>query len=143
MRRRYRNVAFLAELLINILVFSVSCAVLVGLFGKAGQIAAGTREETFAGTEVQSLLETVKARGTEGLAHGVPQPDGSVLCFYDAEWNPTGQDDARYQVRLALQPEETAAGVLNHLSAVAQDAAGREICRVQTANYHPAGGDGA
>ncbi|NLW79615.1 MAG: type II secretion system protein [Ruminococcaceae bacterium] len=143
MKKRYRNTAFLVELLVNILVFSISCAILVGLFGKAGQIARDTHAENFAGAEAQSLIEIVKARGVQGLEDADAQPDGSLLFYYDEDWQPASGADAAYTIRLVVRDEATVAGVLSHLSAVAESRDGAEVFSIATASYQPAsaGGD--
>ncbi len=138
MKSKYRNVAFLVELLINVLVFSISCAILVALFGEASRIAQDTKRESFAGVEASALLEQVKAQGQEGILHGVVQADGSVLCAYDEDWMPIeGAEQAAYTIRLLITPEETGAGTLQNMSAIATDSAGEEIYSLQTANYIP------
>ncbi len=138
MKTRYRNVAFLVELIINILVFSISCAVLVGLLGKAGEIAGQTQQESFAANQVQVIIETAKAGGAENLPGAVPQQDGSFVCGYDSNWQPAEVNEAEYTVRLTVEQSVTDAGVLYTLVATAQTAEdGQEICRMQTATYTP------
>lgn len=137
MKTQYRNVAFLVELLINILVFSVSCAVLVGLFGKAQEISHTTKQQTRAHTAVQTLLNTAKARGVEGIVCAEDGED-AWLCSYDENWNDTAAENAVYTIRLVLQQEETSAGVLRHYQAVAQQADGTELASMETAVYYPA-----
>ena len=138
MKKKYRNTAFLVELLINILVFSVSCAILVGLFGKAGEITRRNREKSFASNQVLSLVETVKALGPDGLAGAERVSDEELLCRFDADWQATGDAGAPYHVRLRIVPESRPGGVLRRVSVVAETADGREIYSLDTASYHPA-----
>lgn len=139
MKKTYRNIAFLAELLINILVFSVSCAVLVGVFGKAGTVSRDTGEQSLASTEVNALIETVRLRGEAGLEGAVRQTDGSYVCNYDAAWRPTTQTPV-YVVTVQLTEEQRGAGTLVYITAQAESATGREICIYDTAHYIPAEG---
>ena len=134
MKTRYRNVAFLVELMINILVFSISCAVLVGLFGKAGQISSQTNEETAAGTEVQTLVETLKLRGPQALGGTA---EGDTLTFhYDGDWNQT-EDGGDYTIVLTITDETTTAGTLQKIDARAWAGETRELYSLQTAHYTP------
>ncbi len=137
MKTRYRNVAFLAELMINILVFSVSCAVLVGLFGQAARISRETREKTAASAQTLAVLETVKARGD--CEDGAWQADGSLLCRYTEDWLPAQSEaEAAYLIRLEVADSPGAAGTLREMEAVATGAEdGRELCRLETASYQP------
>lgn len=138
-KKRYRNTAFLMELMINILVFSMSCAVLVGLFGKAGQISKRSEEKAHANNEVLAMIETIKARGagTQELAYSEWENDTTLVRWYDAKWDPTAKAEAVYQVRLTMQTQPTRAGVLTHMQASAADLEGREICSVETTAYQP------
>lgn len=140
MKNRYRNVAFLAELLINIFVFSISCAVLVGLFGQAGQISRQTKEEGFATQEIYALFDTVRARGPEGLVSAQGGENGSYILYYDKNWCPAADAQAAaYTVTLQMEDTGTAAGSLYQLDATATDAQGSEICQMTTKTYHPGG----
>ncbi len=149
MKKSYRNVAFLVELLVNIFVFSVACAILVGLFGKAGQLARGTRERDFATTEIYALFETAKAHGVQAAtAAGDAQDDTRTLFYYDKNWKLTSAAGAAYIVEVTATPEggntlpgSAPAGELDRLTARASDAGGREICTMQTAVYQPAAGN--
>lgn len=143
MSKRYRNTAFLVELIINILVFSISCAVLVGLFGKAGQISRRSHEQTFASNEVLALVEKIKVRGADGLPHGQWLDEENALCYYDAGWNGTDDTTAPYLVRLQMVTEEQEAGVLMRLEAVAETSDGQLLYSVKTASYTPAEGGAA
>lgn len=141
MKTRYRNVAFLMELMVNILVFSISCAVLVGLFGKAGQISKQTSAETGAKTRVQSLVEVLRAHGPEGLpAEGEA---GRYTVYYDGDWEPVPANDAgcRYLVRLTVQDEATAAGTLQKVQAGAFTREETPLYALETAHYTPSAGE--
>lgn len=133
MNGKYRNTAFLVELLVNILVFSVSCAVLVGLFGRAGEIARQTKEEGHATNEINAIMQTFKSEGPEGLFPD--NPDEALMQFnYDDKWNPV-EEPMAYRVELTVVSEDHTGGVLYRLTGVATNAAGREIGRMQTACY--------
>lgn len=135
MRSKYRNIAFLAELLVNIFVFSISCAILAGLFGQAGMLATQTREEGFASTEMHALFEITKARGLEGLGAECEETSDGFVCYYDRQWNAADPSAYEYTIQMDVQEEETGAGVLYRLNATASHSSGREICQMQTAVY--------
>lgn len=144
MKKSYRNMAFLTELLVNVLVFSISCAILAGLFVKASSIAKQTKEESFAGVEIYALFETMRAYDIDGLEHAEKQVDGSFLCGYDSEWRPTPTAVSAYIIRLDITTTKTDAGVLQNIEAKAQKANGNEICQFETAIYLPMeGGQGS
>lgn len=142
-KSRYRNTSFLVELLVNILVFSISCAVLVGLFGRAGQMTKEGREEAAANAEMLALVEIVKARGTAGLEHADDMGGGSYRCRYDEDWQPTGKADAPFAITLVVTEADTGAGTLTEIEAVAETGDGRQLAAVQTAAYRPAEGGAA
>ena len=137
MKRRYRNTAFLVELMVNILVFSVSCAILVGLFGKAWQLMDQSRARSAAGNEALALVEQVKAGGLQAVPHGEVLDGGWLVCRYDEHWQPTSAEDAPYDVRLRVTDSETGAGVLRSISAVAETGERKELYLVETAVYIP------
>ena len=137
MKKKYRNTAFLLELMINILVFSLSCAILVGLFGKAYQIANRTREAAFASTEVLRVVEVAKVRGAQGVAGATLQSDGSIALWYDKNWQPTNEERALYHIELRVDEQNTHAGILLQFDAVAKTSDGREVYSLQTASYQP------
>ncbi|MDL2254508.1 type II secretion system GspH family protein [Ruminococcaceae bacterium OttesenSCG-928-I18] len=143
MRNRYRNVAFLAELLINILVFSISCAILAGLFGQAGKLARETREKSFASQEIYSLFETLRARGPEGITQAQPDGQDGYALHYDEQWNPAGGENAAYIIHLYTTDNDTGAGVLREVTAHASNNQGEEICTLTTKTYHQGEGGGA
>ena len=137
MKKRYRNVAFLVELLVDILVLSISYAVLVGLFGKAAELTKRTKEEGLAYAQVQVLVETAKVRGFEDWQGGGAQENGEAVYYYDARWEEASPEEALYTVQLQCTPEQKKGGVLNHVKAVAGAQDGRELCVIETAVYRP------
>lgn len=131
---RYRNIAFLAELLINILVFSISCAILAGLFGQAGRLSREMRSKSQASTEIYALFSALRASGPEALAPAVETENGYVL-YYDKSWNPTTAETAVFTLTLQLQEENTGAGVLRQVHATASSTNIPEICTLSTKTY--------
>lgn len=137
MKTKYRNVAFLLELMINILVFSVSCAILVGLFGRAGTLSRRTREKTCASTELLSMVETIKAKGTDGLALVEWTDDENLVRRYDADWKPTSDPAAPYVLHMYVGRVQYDAGELRRMQGSVETAGGEELFSVDTAAYQP------
>ncbi len=154
--KKYRSVSFLVELLINVLVFSICCAILVALFGRAWQVTAVTRQAAAAEAEVNTLVEIAKVRGRGGLLQAGGHENGpEEVCFaYNGDWQPLAAEWTQalsvfpvpleawaregHAVALWLRPEATGAGTLYRLEASAVDDTGSEIYAVQTAFYVPA-----
>lgn len=133
MKKSFRNTSFLVELLINILIFSISCAILVSVFGKASQLARTTREENFASAEIHTLFELAKARGVEALGGGT---DGET--YYDKNWNAADSQNAAYGIEMDIEETATEGGVLRRLTATARRSGdGSEICTLETTLYNP------
>ncbi len=135
---RYRNIAFLAELLINILVFSISCAILAGIFGQAGRLSRQTRSQSQASAEIYALFASLRAGGPAALA-GAAEENGAYLLYYDKDWNPAEANTAVYTLRLQMREEETGAGLLRQLEATAFSADDPDICTLSTKTYQNGG----
>lgn len=143
MKVRYRNTAFLIELSINILVFSISCAILVSIFGKAWQLNRQTQNETAAATETLRLVEIIKLRGPAGVEDGSINTIGDgieqILCYYSANWQalPSETNDAQYNISATVSPQATPTGTLTKINIVAQTMQGEELYTIETASFAP------
>lgn len=141
MKPRFRNLAFLFEVLVNVLVFSLACAVLANVFAKASALNRSTREETQASTEAYALYQTIKTEGVGGI-EGLQALGDGWLMLYDAHWTPTDGENAVYRIEVALYPKTGAAGSLYALQCVAKRQGGGVIYRLDTQYYLPGtGGD--
>lgn len=143
MRTKYRNVAFLLELMVNILVFSVSCAVLVGLFGRAGSLSRRSRERTCASTELLSIVEVIKARGTEGFTDVQWVDDENLIRLYDKDWNPTTDEAAPYILHLYVGRVQYESGELRRMEGRVETRSGEALFAIDTASYQPDNEGGA
>lgn len=143
MKTRYRNVSFLAEVLVNIMVFSISCAILVGAFAGASVLVRETREESLATNEIYSILETVKLRGEGALDGAEALPDGNYRLEYDKGWQPAAPGTGVFYITVSLSLQEYAGGTLQTVEAIAYRQDSEEICRFDTAVYLPEGGAAA
>ncbi|MDL2324149.1 hypothetical protein LJC61_03225 [Ruminococcaceae bacterium OttesenSCG-928-A16] len=134
MKNKYSGLAFLAELLINVAVFSAACAILVGVFSDASLLAKKTTRESLAMAELYTLTEIIKAEGEDALPGAAVQADGSLLLTYTEDWRQSSQP-AAYTITLQLTPTAQKGGTLTDIVAVANTQTGEEICRLQTAHY--------
>lgn len=138
--KQYRNTAFLTELLVNILVFAVSCAVLAGVFARAFNVVRQNRQQSQAGTEVYAVVEALRANQNASLG-SEEQP---LQIHYDENWQ-YAQGDARYTIEVRCAGEAQPAGVLYRLVATAHDnTSGEQLYRLETELYRSSeGGDAA
>lgn len=137
MRVRYKNTSFLAEVLVNIVVFSIACAILVGAFVQASIMVRQTREESLAANELYALTETLKLRGAESLEYTHLQEDGSLRIEYDENWMPMNEGQGTYYVRMEIVHQPRATGDMLYVSLWAYQQNGEEISRLDTIVYQP------
>lgn len=145
MKVRYRNTAFLIELSVNILVFAISCAILVAIFGKAWQLNSQTESQTAAATETMRLAEVIKLRGVNGVDGGNininSDSSENVICYYSSDWqlltDTTAMDNAEYSITAHVNPQATPTGTLTQIDIVAETTQGEELYAMQTASYSP------
>ncbi len=131
-----KNLGFVAGLLVNILVFILSCAILAGVFGKAGQLYRETKDKNEAASEVYSLFAEARAEGIAAIdKSGDVSTSRTLVYYYNKSWQPAEGGTYAYEVRLAVTPQATAAGRLDRIEAVATDVKGNELCRMHTAVY--------
>lgn len=135
MKTKYSALAFLAEVLVNIAVFSASCAVLVGVFSAAYNLAGQTGEKNLAMAELHTLAEMAKVEGEGAFAPAQKNADGQYLLYYTADWRPASGGQAAYAIKVTLMPQKKLGGVLTGILAVASTAGGTEICRLESAYY--------
>lgn len=133
---RYKNTPFLVEVVVNILVFSIACAILVSAFVQASLMVRHTQEESLAGSELYALTETMKVYGEAGLESAQPQPDGKLRLYYNQNWQPASTADAYYvDIEVVKQPRAT--GNMYYLSLWAYRQNGEEITSLSTIVYIP------
>ncbi|MDL2219037.1 hypothetical protein LJC04_01685 [Ruminococcaceae bacterium OttesenSCG-928-O06] len=132
MKTKYRNIAFLAELIVNILVFSIACAFLMLVFGKASEMTRETREKSFASTNTLALVETVR------LAAPDARGEETLVYTYDENWQATESASPAFTIRLTLHYQASGAGTLTYIDASAHNRAGQELYTLSTASYRPA-----
>lgn len=135
--KKYRNMAFLLELMVNILVFSISCAVLVGLFGQAATLTQRSRRQAAAATELFSLVETIKARGPDALENVQWQDEENLLRYYDENWNATADENAPYRLEMRVGRVQFESGEMLQMEGRVLADTGEELYSLETASYHP------
>ena len=93
---------FLIELIVAIGFFAVASAVCLQLFVRARLVSIESADLSRATLAAQSAAEAY--RGCDGdikalaILLGEEEQDGSLLLRYDAEWRPSAQQGAAYQL---------------------------------------------
>lgn len=138
MKQRYRNLSFFAEVIVNIIVFSLSCAILASVFVKAASVNKNNREETQAVTQLYSLFQEVQANGTQSIAPARQTGADNWVIEYDKNWNAATGEDVVYTVEFSLSSDERAAGTLYTMQGVARRQKDGEVfCRLESSFYTP------
>lgn len=109
-RKKSKSRIFLAELMIDVLFFTIAAAICLTIFAKAYTMSRESREKNQALIAAQQGAESFKAGGEEGLVKAlgaVQEADGSYAVYYDAKWNPaTAPEEAYYILRVSVVREE-------------------------------------
>ncbi len=107
-----RTTLFLMEQLIALTVLALCSAVCVRLFAESYAVAAENAQTRGALIAVQSGAEVYKAYSGEAALVaaqlGGVQVDGTIEVYLDAAWQPCAQQSARYLLRVACRPADTA-----------------------------------
>ena len=107
-----RSSLFLLELMIAILLFSLSAAVCVQVFVKSHTIKEKSTELSQAVLISASVAETIRSEGTffKTLSNEFPlieSDDDVIYIYYDAKWQPTSSSYAAYVLRLETKLDST------------------------------------
>ena len=109
-RKGSKSRIFLAELMIDVLFFTIAAAICLTIFAKAYTMSRESREKNQALIAAQQGAESFKAGGEEGLVKtlgAVKEEDGSYAVYYDAKWNPAaGPGEAAYILRVRVERED-------------------------------------
>lgn len=105
----------LIELIIVILFFSISAAVILQFFVSAHLKSEDSAQKSAAVLQAQQIAETFQQTGA--LPSGaVSQGDGAVL-YFDGDWNPLqSAEGASFFAELRFSQDKTGAGSLRKLS---------------------------
>lgn len=102
---------FLAELLMNCLLFAVSAAICVAILAQANTAGKKSTARSMAVSEAQNVAESVKASGGDpqllGSLLDAEEADGVYILLYDADWQRLFDDsDAVYELRAAVHVDD-------------------------------------
>jgi type II secretory pathway pseudopilin PulG len=89
----------LVELMVAILVFSLSSAVALYLFLSSHSLSRLSADTNAALLECQALAEEFKAEGGQ-----------AAVYYYDADWQAAREDSAAYQITVSPAEEENSVG---------------------------------
>lgn len=105
MNTRSKSGLFLIELIVVILIFSLSAATCLRLFFQSRQIAAESKNLSYASLAVQSTADCYKSSGGD-IEKVAEMLGGSIVndqlyLYYDADWSRAEDDGAApYYVRI-------------------------------------------
>ena len=108
-KRASHSRAIFLEIILNLLLFTACAAICLQLFVKAYVQNTDSRMLTEASMKAQSMAEVFKHE--RGQAVPIAQcfdgivSAGSVLVFYDREWNPSSKSEAYYRLTCDIQNE--------------------------------------
>jgi len=107
-----KSALFLMELIIAILFFAISSAVCVQLFVKAHLMSRDTTDLNHAVACAESASACLRAKNgaldaVAPLLPGAESDGGALIVWYDADWQPTSDDAAVYEMRLETGADET------------------------------------
>ena len=125
--------SFLLEMILMILFFSVSAAVILQLFASSHNIQKQSSSKN------EALLYAQTLAGQNLLARTSEQTEERYL---DENWQETGKDNAVYTAQITLSSQSTAAGQLFSatVSVFASDSEKNLLCRLPVTVYLPSKG---
>ena len=131
--------SFLLEMILMILFFSVSAAVILQLFASSHNIQKQSSSKNEALLYAQTLAEEFKASGQNLLARTSEQTEERYL---DENWQETGKDNAVYTAQIKISNQSTAAGHLFSatVSVFTSDTEKHLLCRIPATVYLPSEG---
>ena len=151
MKTAKKNLALL-ELILAILFFALSAAVLTQVFVKAKTMSDSSRAATLGLVAAEDLAERLKAAPWDaerilpaeaGWTPGQPGIEGGFACTagYGADMRPTA-GEISYLVRVTVSPELRTAGTLYRISVGIERLFDQEIImRLKTSRYVSADGE--
>ena len=122
----------LLEMLLAMLFFALSAAVIVQLIAGAYTVSRKSARQSLAILALQDQCEAAKAALLSGEG-----PAGTETLWYDGDFEPAGQDGAAYRVDLTVTPEKTGAGTYYGLDLTAATAAGETLTTLRGGVYVP------
>lgn len=139
-----RSTAFLTELLIVILFFSVASAVTIRMFAAAHDTSAQSERLHSAVIEAQSVAEVLRVEkdATAALAFlygNVTQQDELFVVQFDKSWQPVSSEGA-YVLSVAQEDIAQAGGDMLTFEIHIATAQGETIYRLETGSYTPQAG---
>ena len=109
-RAAFKSTAFLIEMLVVVLFFSIACTVTLRLFGQAKQRQQENALLSSALLRTQSAAESLKgwdgSKPIDGLLPNFTWQGGVGVCRYDASFFPTAEGDAPFYLMVQQGQQE-------------------------------------
>ena len=146
MKQRSKSTGLLIEIIVSILVFSISCAILLQIFFSAKKSSASAYESAQALSCAQSLADQFRVEGSMALALQ-SAPDGAVLeeepdrylFFFDESFSPCPEAQSVYRAAVAVRARQFPGGDL-HIAEISVYAKAEEpLCSLEAKKYLPEG----
>ncbi|MCR4842704.1 MAG: type II secretion system GspH family protein [Eubacterium sp.] len=136
-----KSALFLIELLISLMLFALSAALVVQMFAVAHSISDRSRLQTKAVVSASSVMETLQACGGDleavcEIYEGGRYSDDELIISFDEEWNCVAPDEAMYEVAVRLSgkpsPGEVREGTVEVMEAGSDEA----LCSLEVSVYN-------
>ncbi|MFV0351818.1 MAG: hypothetical protein ACK5JF_05855 [Oscillospiraceae bacterium] len=138
MKKRFRITAFLVEVLIDILFFSIACGLLAGVFVKSYAIGKGTNEKNKAAAELRAISQEMKVNGSDAMLEEEQTEQNTWNLYYDDDWSRCPKERAAYYITLQWTPETKPNGTIQTMDGRAfKSGVGTVIFEMQTSYYIP------
>lgn len=106
MRGKIGSAVCLIEIIVDICLFAISCAIIVQIFSLSVTKATKSRDLTFAIIEAQSIAEKIKASPGEFMT------SDTAAFYFDNNYAATGKENAFYTATVELKKEPEPVGVM-------------------------------
>lgn len=151
MKHKTKLNAFLVELIIVILFFALSCAVVVQLFASAHQSEELSNRKSRAMLQAQQWAEQVQASSSPDdviqvfSAFEQEEAGGAVRlsAVFGEDWNVAGEGEGSYRVECTVRQTASSAGCLVEVDLEIHDCTAKQtlLCALDLGRYFPAAGE--
>ena len=146
MKQRTKSIGLLIELIVSILVFSVSCAILLQIFFSAKKGSATAYESTQALSCAQSLADQFRVEGSMALALQ-SAPGGTVVeieedtyvFFFDDTFAPCAEPQSVYRAAVLVRGQQFRSGTMCSAEISIYSRGEELLCSLEAKKYLPEG----
>lgn len=146
MKQRSKSIGLLIELIVSILVFSISCAILLQIFFSAKKSSANAYKSTQALSCAQSLADQFRVEGSMALALQTA-PGGAVVeleentyvFFFDDAFAPCAEAQSAYRATVAVREQQFRGGTMCSAEIAVCAQSEEPLCSLEAKKYLPGG----